>query len=267
MGLISLLSCTQKNKMTQTEIKIAVTIAPFVDITKQIAGNRVEVYSLIPPGVNAHSFEPTPENLKQILDANIYFRVGKILNLESLILDKVGESITDVVDCSSEIELIEGNPHYWLAPQNIKIITENILSELIQKYPQHKNYFVNNRNKFLNKIDSLDKHLDKVISTKKDKVLFVYHPAWTYFAKQYNLEEISIEQEGKSPKAFELTEFIELAKSKGVSCIFFDPHFDNSAVKTIAESLNLEIASLDPLPTDYIRNLEDIIHKLDKYLK
>ncbi|MCB9258599.1 MAG: zinc ABC transporter substrate-binding protein [Ignavibacteriales bacterium] len=260
-------SCKEKYKFTSEQIKISVSLPPFADFVKQITGNRADVFTLIPPGTNAHSFEPTPENLKNIIDSDIYFGVGEILNLEKLILEKIGTPEFDLIDCSSGIDIINNNPHYWLSPKNVRIITQNILDVLSQKYPQHKNYFTNNRNNFVHKVDSVSNVIYQIIYKKSENVLFVYHPAWKYFAEQYNLEEISIEQDGKSPKANDLKNFIEAAKLKGAKCIFFDPHFDDSSVLAIAETLDLAIDSLNPLPTDYIKNMEDIALKLDKHLK
>jgi len=265
--LLLALSCNDKSKIASNEINISVSIAPFADFTKQIVGDRANVNTLIPPGSNAHSFEPTPEGLKEVLESDIYFRVGKFFNLENILLDKLHASINNISDCSSNIRLINNNPHYWLSPNNVKIITQNILVVLINLYPQHKNYFTNNRNRFIHNVDSVDANISKQLEAKQDRILFVYHPAWTYLAEHYNLEEISIEHDGKSPKAKDLKKFIELAKEKGVSCIFFDPHFDDSSVSTIAGSLNLQIDSLNPLPVNYLHNLSEIGQKLNKYLK
>jgi zinc transport system substrate-binding protein len=261
-----LLSCSN-NEGQHDEINISVSIEPFADFTKQIVGNRANVNTLIPPGINVHSFELKPQEIKQVLESDIYFRVGKIFNLENLFLDKVETSIGNVIDCSFESELINNNPHYWLSPSNVKIITKNILDALVKYYPQHKNFFTNNRTSFIHKIDSIDSIISNQLEDKKEKIILVYHPAWTYLADYFGLKEISIERDGKSPKAQDLLEIIDFAKTMGVSCIFFDPHFDESSVVTIAESLNLEIDSIDPLPANYLSNLADIGEKLNKYLK
>lgn len=265
--LLLFISCKDNSDHINEEIKISVTLPPFADLTKQIVGDRAIVNTLIPPGTNAHSYDPAPQQLKKVLDADIYFRVGSLFKLENILLDKIKENISNIVDCSKGVEFIEKDPHYWLSPVNAKIITQNILETLNETYPQHKNYFTNNRNQFVRKIDSLDAAIKNNLSGKVERILFVYHPAWKYFAKNYGLEEIAIEQDGKHPKAKNLKNFIEIAKAKGVSCIFFDPHFDDSAVTTIASSLGLKIDSLDPLPENYIQNLIDIDNKLNIYLK
>lgn len=264
--IIFLISCNGKEK-TADEINISVSITPFADLTRQIVGNRANVNTLIPPGINVHSFEPSPQDLKGIFNSDIFFKVGASLDLEVTLLPKIAKDISKISDCSNDIELLNNNPHYWLSPKNAKIITKNILDELIRSYPQHKNYFTNNRNKLIDSLSTIDSTLTEILSHKNDRTLLVYHPAWTYFTEQYHLEEISIEKDGKSPRAKDLTNIIKLAKQKGVTCIFFDPHFDETSVATIASSLGLEIDSIDPLPENYLENLNDIANKLKKYLK
>ena len=261
-------SCEEKNTQLPDEINISVSLPPYADFVKNIVGNRANIFTLIPPGTNVHSFEPNPESIKQIVKSNIYFRVGNIFNLENVLLKKINpDNIRIIADCSNGIDILDNDPHLWLSPNNVKMITKNILDVMIAEYPQHKNYFTNNRNKFITELDSIDSLITNNLNQKKDRVLLVYHPAWKYLAEHYNLEEIAIEQEGKSPKAKDLQNFIELSKKKGANCIFFDPHFDESAVTTIAVSLGLEVNSLNPLPTNYIDNLKEIGEKLDRYLK
>ena len=266
--LTLLTSCEEKKPQLPDEINISVSLPPYADFVRSIAGNRANIYTLIPPGINAHSFEPSPETIKQVVKSNIYFRVGPIFNLENILFKKIGHNNFNIIsDCSNGIEILDNDPHMWLAPNNVKTITKNILEVLVAEYPQHKNYFTNNRKIFIRELDSVDSLINARLEQKRNRVILVYHPAWKYLAAHYNLEEIAIENEGKSPRAKDLQNFIELAKNKGANCIFFDPHFDESAVTTIAVSLGLDVNSLNPLPTNYIENLKEIGEKLDRYLK
>ena len=268
-SLLTLLySCTEKEASLPDEINISVSIPPYADIVNQIVGNRANVHTLIPPGSNAHSFEPSPESMKQIVKSDIYFRVGDIFNFEQVFLKKISSyNINKIVDCSEGIDIIDNDPHLWLSPKNAKIITNTILDVMVINYPQHTNYFRNNSKRFIHELDSLDTAIKNMLNEKQIRILLVYHPAWKYLAEHYNLEEIAIEQEGKSPKAKDLQNFIEGTKEKGAACIFYDPHFDDSAVTAIALSIGLSINSLNPLPSDYLANLKEIGEKLNNHLK
>lgn len=265
---LSFVSCSEKEKNLETDITISVTIPPYADFVKKITGNRADVHVLIPAGTNVHSYEPNPISLKHVYESDIYFRIGEIFQFENTILDKIGkENIQNIIDCSEGIELLDNDPHIWLSPNNAKLISKKILNKLAKTYPQHKNYFRNNYNKFAAGIDSIDKEITLNLNEKKNRVILVYHPAWKYFAEHYHLEEIAIERDGKAPKANDLKNFIELARSKGVKYIFFDPHFDDSSVLAIARSADMEIDSLNPLPEDFLKNLSLIGEKLKKYLE
>ncbi len=258
--------CKEELKNNE-KINIAVTLAPYADLVKIIVKDFAKVNTLIPPGVNAHAFELTPETMKNIINAEIYFSIGPISNFEKIVLNKINAEKKLVIDCSKNITIKNNNPHYWLSIKNAKIIATNISEALSLKYPQHKGFFQKNKNQLVAQLDSMDLRIQSIIEQKKNKALFVFHPAWFYFTEDYGLEEISIEQDGKEPKAKELKKIIQIAKNKGVSCIFFDPHFDDSTVETIAKSLGLNIDSLDPLPSNYLQNLKDIEEKISRHLK
>jgi len=265
----AIISCSVKNNFQTEDMNISVTLTPFADLVKQITGNRANVYTLFPPGVNAHSYEPSPGNIKNVIDSKIYFRVGRIFKIEESILNKIeiDTSETKIVDCSSRIKLINDDPHYWLSPDNVKIITKTMLEVLEQKYPQHTNYFRNNRKRFIRKLDSIDQVNSKIINFKNERSFFVYHPAWTYLADHYKLKQYSIEENGKTPKAKAIKDFTNLAKEKNAKVIFYDPHFDNTSVMTVANSLKIKVDSLNPLPENYLLNLTEIGNKFNEYLE
>lgn len=266
--IISLVSCKEKDLKTEKIITVSVTLPPYADFISQIIGkelrDKIRINTLIQPGTNAHSYEPKPAEIKNLLNSKIYFRVGNIFNLEKTLFEKVNfkKDSTKIIDCSKNINLIDNNPHYWLSPQNAKLITQTILDQIILLMPEFKDQFTSNYNKFISKIDSINQIINQNLKHKKNLILFVYHPAWTYFAKDFNLTELSIETEGKSPNALELNSKIILARQKNIKTIFYDPHFDKSAAYTIAKSLNVNLDTLDPLPTDYIKNLIEISEKL-----
>lgn len=265
--LFYIAACSNSN-VRNDDIVISVSIPPLADFAQSIVGNRANIQTLIPPGVNLHSFEPSPEIIKLIINSDIYFRIGKEMRFEEVILNKVGkEKIKKLVDISNSVKIRNNDPHIWLSPENAKIITEIMLDELIKVLPQHELYFRNNRQRYIEKLDSIDLIISNVINEKKQRIIFVYHPAWSYFAEYYGLLQISVEKDGKSPKAKDLKELTDLAKEKQISCIFFDPHFDDNSVLTIARTLNLATDSLDPIPSDYLENLIEISHKLKKHLQ
>ena len=265
--LISLIGCSESTKNPK-DIVITASIPPLAYLASEIGGNRIIVKTLLPPGSNMHSFEPNPEAIKDIYNSRLFFSVGKEWNFENVLIKKIGgENIESLIDCSNSVNIIKNDPHYWLSPTNMRKVADLMLNELIGILPYHKLYFTNNKNRFIEKLDSIDIQITSILKTKSDKNIFVYHPAWEYFVRYFGMKQFSIEQEGKAPKAKNLKNIIYLAKERGINCIFFDPHFDNSSVLAIAEELNISVDTLDPLPKDYLANLIDISKKLEKYLR
>ena len=262
-----LISCST-NREENNDLIICTSIPPLADFAKNIVGNRAVVHTLIPAGANLHSFEPSPESMKIITNSDIFIRVGKELQFEEILLNKIDRTdIGNILDMSKFVNIEDNDPHIWLSPQHVRKMMDVMLGEFSKALPQHKLFFANNKRRYIHILDSLDFELKKIIDKKSERYLFVYHPAWRYFADYYSLRQISIEKMGKSPKAGDLKSAIKDAVESRISCIFFDPHFNEGPAISIARELNLNTVSLNPLPAHYLSNLKDIVQKLDKHLK
>jgi zinc transport system substrate-binding protein len=261
--LFLLVSCSGE-KQTEDKIKVSVSIAPLANITELIGGNKVDIQLIVPPGVNVHSFELKPSDIKIIADSKLYFKVGGTFQLDNILLDKISidENKFKVIDCSEGIVIVDNNPHYWLGPEEIKIAAHNIYNALANETPEFEKYFDQNLQKFTSIVDSLDIEFTKELMVKKHKIIMVYHPAWIYFTNHYHLQQITIEVEGKSPKARDLANSITLAKKNNIKILFVDPHFDPASAITISNSLGIKIEYLNPLPTQYLSNLIEVGHKI-----
>ncbi|MBN2571106.1 MAG: zinc ABC transporter substrate-binding protein [Ignavibacteriales bacterium] len=261
-------SCEQKHN-GENKIKIAVSILPFADFVENIGGDLVDVIVMIPPGVEPHTFEPTPQQLKELSDAKLYLRVGEILEFENHWLDKIKSNAksVDIIDCSKNIRLINNNPHYWTAIKEVKIIVENIYVALCSKFPDHREIFERYKNRYVAKMDSVENLYHEDLLKLEGKVLLDYHPAWIYLANAYGIVEINIEQEGSEPKPGELKKLVDIAKEKNIKAIFVSPQFDFSNAQTIAKEINAEVVEIDPLPEKFLDNFENVAKKLIKHLK
>ncbi|MBN1637582.1 MAG: zinc ABC transporter substrate-binding protein [Ignavibacteriales bacterium] len=261
---LSLICSCDKIEKTADKIKIAVTILPFADFVENIGGDLVDVQVMIPPGIEPHTFEPTPQQLKELSDAKLYFRVGNILEFENHWLEKVKNNAksAEMVDCSNNISIIDNNPHYWTGVEEVKIIIENIHKALTNKFPEHKQIFDKNKFKFLSKIDSVENIYGKDLLRLKGKILLDYHPAWIYLTSSYGIIEMSIEQEGSEPKPGELKTLIDIAKEKKIKAVFVAPQFDKSNAETIAHEINASLVEINPLPEKFLDNFEDVAKKI-----
>lgn len=236
------------------KIVLATTLLPYADFIKNIITDDFIVETVIPQGGNHETYEPTAFRIQNISKSELYFKVGANFDFEAAWIEKLQNINLNmkVIDCSQNIELINNNPHIWLDPQNVKIILDNILKALIETYPEHADEFKKNASSYSIKLDSLDNRILQQLDNFTNKYLMVYHPAWKYFAKRYNLIEISVENEGKDPSPKELDDLIDIARKNNVKTIFVEPQFDAAPAKTIAKKIRASIKEINPVPENYI---------------
>ncbi len=248
------------SKDVDNKIVVVVTIPPQAEFVEKIGGNRVKVVIMIPPDANPHTYEPTPFQLREVSKAKLYAKVGSGIEFELSWMDKI-LSVNKkmlVVDCSKGIEIIDNDPHIWLSPKNAKIMVENIFQGLVEVDPSNKEYYARNKEKYLEELDELDKDIARILSKKKNKKIIVYHPAWTYFARDYGLEQIAIEKEGKEPTPQGIASLIKQAKENNITLIFASPQSNPKIAQVIAEEINGKVIMVDPLKKDYLQNMRKV---------
>lgn len=238
---------------------VFVSILPQADFVRQLGGNRVEVSVMMPPGANEHNYEPDTGQLKALSQADLYVKVGH-LPFEEGWMERFISTNRDmlVVDSSQSIEMIEHNPHIWLSPRLVKIQAETISAALVQLDPENQDYYLQQKQIFLKELDKLDQEITATLSGVKDKSFLVYHPAWGYFARDYGLQEVAIEEHGKEPGAREMSRIIDYAKKNQIKTIFDSSQHSTHSADAIAAELGARVVLLDPLPANYMDNMRKV---------
>lgn len=273
----------------QTETtQVAVTILPQQEFVEQIAGEfPIEILVMIPPGANPATYELSPKQMQQISKARAYFKLGSGLPFENTWLDKI-KSLNpnmNIIDCSEGIEILSGtahehnahkhhghehhgqDPHIWCSPSNVKIIVDNISKGLIEVDPDHREIYEKNTLIYKNKLDQLDREIKDKLATISKKDFIIFHPSWGYFARDYGLNQIAIELEGKEPHANDIKKLIELSREKNIKTVFASPQFNIESAEMIAREINGTVEYIDPLAKAYISNLGDVAFKLAEALR
>jgi len=246
------------------KIVVAVTILPQAEFVEKIGGEKVQVTVMIPPGASPHTYEPTPRQLIEVSKAKIYFQVGSGVDFELAFMSKIVEVNSEmlVVNCSEGIKIVGRDPHVWLSPRNAKKIVGNIYNALVQVDPENEDYYRKNLESYIKELDNLDKDIRKILRNVTNRRFMIYHPAWGYFARDYNLTQIPVEKEGKEPTIRGLMALIDQARRLNVKVIFVSPQFDEKKAEIIAESIHGKIVFLDPLAKDYVENLRSAALKI-----
>ena len=261
-----------------SQIPISVSIDPQKYFVEKIGGDNVAVNVMIAPGVDPHTYEPKPEQLKQLSKTQAYFTVG--VSLEDAWKDRL-QSVNPkmlVVDTSKGVEKLpleehehehehgSLDPHIWLSPKRVKLQAETIYQTLVQIDPQNQAKYQANLEGFIQEIKSLDQDIQQNFKNIKSRKFIVFHPEWGYFAKDYGLEMISIEVEGNEPSASELADLIKSAKTEKIKVIFAQPEFSTKSSETIAKEIDGQVMTISAFSPDWSNNLRQVSKKMSEVL-
>ncbi|AKB52979.1 Zinc ABC transporter, periplasmic-binding protein ZnuA [Methanosarcina barkeri str. Wiesmoor] len=267
-------------------ITVAVSVLPQAEFVEKVGGDKVKTVVIIPPGADPHTYEPSPKEIENVSKASMYVTVGIDMPFEDVWINRF-ESInsgTLIVNSSNGIKLrglaahdhheegteehageseadneeTELDPHIWTSPSNAKIMVEDIYEGLAKIDPENETYYAQNRDAYLKELDALDARIREKLEGKTERNFMVYHPAWGYFALDYNLTMIPVESEGKEPSAEDLAKLVDLAKEKHVKVIFIQPQTSTQSAQAVAEEIGGEVVAVDPLEKDYIANMDNV---------
>jgi len=249
-------------------IQVAVSILPQADFVERIGKDKVQVSVMIPPGASPATYEPAPGQLKDLSRAKMYVRIGHV-PFEKIWMDRLKSANKDmkIVDSSQGIEIIGKDPHIWLSPVLVKKQAEHIYKGLAEIDPENKEYYAQNKDKFIQELEKLHAEIKDTLSGIDGKKFMVFHPSWGYFALEYGLEQIPIEVEGKEPTAGDIIKLVEKAKANGVKVIFASPQFSTKSAEVIAREIGGKVVFADPLARDYITNMRAVAKTFARGLK
>ncbi|HYX56182.1 MAG TPA: zinc ABC transporter substrate-binding protein, partial [Nitrososphaeraceae archaeon] len=262
-----------KESYTVSKLKVVASFYPIFEFVKKVGGDRVEVSTLIPVGVEPHDFEPTIQQIQNAQRANmlVYNGAGfegswikKInakfvvdssqgLNLTKNNSDKVSNSNDGRVDehDTNEVAAEPVNPHVWLDPILAKKQVENIRDGLIKIDPNNAAYYSENARKFVAELDSLDASIRSELSDCEKREFISFHNAFNYLAHRYNLTQHSIHETISSAGEIlpqRIQETIEIARTIGIDTIYSEDLLDPRLANVIAQEVpNGKVLILSPL--------------------
>jgi len=234
---------------------LALTSTTFLaDITRNVAGQRVQVESLLPAGVDPHAFQPTPADIARITESEILIINGVEYEhfLGSLLENAEGQRI--VVEASAGLQIRESpqrehglDPHLWLDPNNVIVYTENIRDALIQTDPEGKQVYQSDAAAYIEKLKELDAWIVEQVSSLPAgrRLLVTNHDALGYFADRYDFRIVgtvlpSVSSEA-SVSAKELSQVIDAIRANDVPAIFLDEVENQNLVTQIAQETGVTI--------------------------
>lgn len=254
-----------------------VSILPLKYIVEQIVGEDLTIKVLVPAGASPETFEPTPKQFVELNKAPMIFNVG-LIDFETTLLAKI-EDQNKIINLSRGIDLIEGScshgrkqhargamtaphdhphgvdPHVWTSPKALQIMAKNAFEAIEDRYPDSVKYRENYQ-RLIEKLQELDRRTREKIQRSGIRYFIVYHPALTYYARDYGIRQVAIEADGKEPSARQIGEIIRNARRDGVNKIFYQNQFPQSVVEIIARDIKAQYIEIDPLAEQVIENID-----------
>lgn len=272
------------------QLTIFVSIDPQAYFVERLAGGRARVEVLVGPGQNPHAYEPTPHQMAALAAARVYFRIG--LGFEEALVPKLRGAFREleIVDtragirlrqmesghgCDHHAEAAEhdhahdhahgpagDDPHTWLDPRLVQTQARTMCDVLCRIDPARAEEYRRNLTDFLADLDALNARLAEALAPVRGKEIFVFHPAFGYFADAYGLRQAPIEVQGKEPSPKDVAALIELARARGVRVIFVQPQFSTRTAEIIAREIGGAVVPLDDLARDYLSNMESMARQV-----
>lgn len=274
----------RNNKSNDNKPVITVTIEPLRYFTEAIAGDNFNVVSMVPKGSSPETYDPTPQQLVDLTKSKAYFRIGYI-GFEQIWMDKLTDNAPHLqfFDTSRGVDLIYDTshahnthqsgdddspvfgvePHIWNSAYNAQIIAGNILDALCAIDKNNEALYVERYKNLCSQIEQTDSLICHMLSDPNaDRAFMIYHPTLSYFARDYGLHQIPIEEDGKEPSPSHLKELINACKKEKVRIIFVQPEFDRRNAEIIANQTGTMVVPINPLSYDWGKEILNIAQVL-----
>lgn len=291
-----MVGCTQKQseneqpeKAANDTLTIYTTLFPIEDFTKKIGGSHVNVKSIIPPGINAHTYEPTTKTMIEIAEGDAFIYSSEIMEPYA---DKISKALKDenvsLVEASNGITMLELNeetdnheeehahgdvdPHVWIDPILSIKLAENIKDSLIELKPEATEDFIANFNTLKMQLEILNGSFNDLVKGKKSPKILVSHAGYGYWEKRYGIEQISITglSSTNEPSQQQLQKIIDNAKANNIKYIIYEQNVTPKVAEIIKNEIHadvLRIHNLSVLTEDDVKNNEDYFSLMEKNIE
>ena len=273
--LLFLTACGTRPR-TSEEPTITVTLEPLRYFAETIAGDKFKIISMVPKGSSPETYDPTPQQLVNLDQSIAYLRIGYI-GFEQAWMDKLAANAPHlkVFDTSKGIDVIreaghahgdhrhEGGiePHLWNSARNASVIAHNVYAALSELDRPNEPYYRHRLDSLQQIITRTDTEVRRLLQ-RADSTFLIYHPALSYFARDYGLKQISMEEGGKEPSPAHLKELIETCRREKVRVIFIQQEFDTRNARLIADELGIAVVSIQPLSYEWQEEMMNVAKAL-----
>ena len=275
---VMMAACAGGSKADREEVRvITVSILPQKYFLEKIVGDRFDVKCMLDKGGNPETYEPSMSYMMNLEKSDAYFLMGSI-GFELSIRSKIKEYNPDikVCDVSEGIELISGShhfdaddkegidPHTWTSVANARVIIKNMLDDVVELDPEHKAEYESNYRDFDRELSEFQDSIALRLQSVKGGAFVVWHPSLSYFARDYGLEQISLEYDGKEVPVKYMEKKVAYAVSRKPSVFFFQKGMDTNQAQTVNTQIGTRLVEINPLGYDWKSEIRKIADALSR---
>lgn len=275
ISAVIIFSGCHNNTTNKTEKMINVSIMPQKYFVDRLTNQKYEVNVVVKPGYNPETYEPSLKQMTRLEQSTLYLQICKN-GFDQVWVEELKQLNNNIaiVDLSEGIDLITSShahddhhhkgvdPHIWVSPASATIMVDNILQALLKYFPEDSTMIMSSYVDLKNDLIKLDSTYRNKLSPYINKTFLVYHPVMTYIARDYNLNQLSIETDGKEPSLKQMSALINDAQAKKFSVIFIQKEFDTKNAQLIAKETGAKIIIIDPLDIDWLTNSYQLLNYL-----
>lgn len=286
--------CTpsEQDAISDDQLTVYTSIYPIQYAVERIGGNTVAAKTVYPPGVDAHTFEPTSKDIAAIAKSDAFFYLGAGMEgFAESAASALSSQDTTLVELGKHEELFhveeqehednhhdhsndghdhgDHDPHIWLDPIRMMDMSEIIKEDLIELNPEQAEIYNNNYDDLKADLIALDKKYNDVLQEKTNKKILVSHAAFGYWEERYGISQISINglTSSNEPSQKELAKIVKQAEQHKLNYIIFEQNVSNKVSEIIQDHIGAEaltIHNLSVLTEDDLDKGEDYL-SLMKY--
>lgn len=242
---------------TGERVIVAATLHPIASLVREVGGDAVSVRTLLPPGAHPDSYEATPRMAEALAGAELVVRVGGAVDDwlgdrhrgRQLVLTD-GLTLRGAAHSHGGRQHGTGNPHVWLDPVLVRdSILPRLVDALAEAAPESAGEFRRRGSAFADSLTALDAEIRGLLEDARSRRFVAAHPAWTYFADRYELEDLGSlhPSPGAELGARELARLVDRARDRGGVAVIAEPQLGRSGVDALARELGVRVEVADPV--------------------
>jgi zinc transport system substrate-binding protein len=265
VGLLSLLimSCAKRPAGEGKEgVLVSVTIEPQRYFVEKIGGGRFRANVIVPAGQSPETYDPTPQQMAGIQESVAYLQIGYI-GFEQVWMASIHENnlrmpifdLSEGMDWEEsgenhEDHFHEVDPHIWNSFEGARIIARNTLQAFKKIDVAHSTEYEANYTKLIEDLWAMEAVVAEKLRSLCGQGFIIYHPTLTYFAREFNLTQLSLEKDGKEPSPVQMKALIKEAKRLKAKFAFIQEEFDTKNVEAVAKATGCRVVTIRPLAYD-----------------